>query len=87
MSLGVTVYTLCALTASFCAWMLWRGFRASGARLLGWSSTCFALLAVSNVVLVVDLAVLPTVNLYIIRNISALLAVAAMLYGLVCDER
>jgi hypothetical protein len=85
--LGASIYTLCALAAIFCAWLLLRAYRASGARLLAWSSLCFALLAVNNVVLVVDLVLLPAVNLFIVRNISALLAIGAMLYGLVCDER
>ena len=85
--MGAGIYTLCAVAASFCAWLLLRAYRASRARLLAWSSVCFALLAVNNVVLVVDLVLFPAVNLFVIRNVSALLAIAAMLYGLVCDER
>lgn len=85
--MGASIYSLCAVTASFCAWLLFRAFRASGARLLFWSSLCFTLLALNNFVLVIDLAILPAVNLFIIRNVSALLALCAMLYGLICDER
>ena len=36
------VYVLCALTALACAVLLFRGYRASGARLLLWSAVCFA---------------------------------------------
>lgn len=85
--MGTSIYTLCAVAAGFCAWLLLRAYRASRARLLAWSSLCFAILAVNNVVLVVDLVLLPAVNLFVIRNVSALLAIGAMLYGLVYDER
>jgi hypothetical protein len=54
---------------------------------LFWSAACFALLAVSNVAVVLDLVVFPSVNLFIVRNAAALLAILAMLYGLVWDER
>jgi hypothetical protein len=83
--MGASIYGLCMITAAGCAWLLFRAFIGSGARLLAWSSTCFALLAVNNLVLVVDL-LLPSVNLFLVRNLCALLAVAALLYGLIWDE-
>lgn len=85
--MGPTIYGLCALSATCCAWLLFRAYGASKARLLAWSGLCFGLLALNNIVLVVDLVVLPSVNLLIVRNVCALLAIAAMLYGLICDER
>ena len=85
--MGATIYGLCALSTTCCAWLLLRAYSASRARLLAWSGICFALLALNNIVLVVDLVVLPSVNLLIVRNVSALLGIAAMLYGLISDER
>lgn len=84
--MGATIYGLCTVTSACCAWLLVRAFFASRARLLFWGSVCFALFAINNLVLLLDLVFLSSVNLVIVRNISALLAVCAMLYGLVCDE-
>jgi hypothetical protein len=56
------VYFLCAATSIACAWLLFRGYRASKTRLLFWSSLCFVGLAMNNVLLVVDLVLLPSVD-------------------------
>ena len=39
------VYVLCFLTSTACAWLLGRSYARTGARLLLWSSICFAFLA------------------------------------------
>ena len=80
-----TVYILCLLTSSICAWLLGRSFARSGARLLMWSSACFVLLAASNLVLVVDLLVFPEVNLRIGRLLLSLAAVIVLIFGFVWD--
>jgi hypothetical protein len=87
MIFGAIVYGLCTVVAACCAGLLVRAFVGSRARLLLWGSVCFALLAINNLALVLDLVILSSINLFIVRNLSALLAVCAMLYGLVCDER
>jgi hypothetical protein len=80
-----TVYTLCLLTSTACAWLLGRSFRRTGARLLLWSAACFALLAVNNLLLVLDLLVFPDVSLRLARLLSALAAVAVLVAGCVWD--
>jgi len=85
--MGELVYGLCAATAACCAWLLFHAFRGSGARLLLWSSICFGLLAINGALIVVDLRIVPSVDLFAIRNATALLAVIVMLYGLVWDNR
>ena len=80
-----TVYILCFLTSSACAWLLGRGFRKSGARLLLWSSLCFLFLAGNNLVLVLDLLVFPDVNLRLGRLLLSLLAVVVLLFGFIWD--
>jgi len=79
------VYILCVLTSLACSVLLWRGYRRSRARLLMWSSLCFAGLAINNALLVVDLRVLPAVDLSIWRTIPALVGIALLIYGLVWD--
>jgi hypothetical protein len=81
------VYLLCAATSILCAVLLLRGFRASKTRLLFWSSLCFAGLALNNVLLLVDLLVVPAFDLSIYRNLVALASMLILLYGLVREER
>lgn len=81
------IYSLCALTSIICAVMLWRSWRASGARLLFWSALCFAALSVNNVLLVLDKVFFPVeVSLYSWRLAAALLAVLLLLFGLIWEE-
>lgn len=83
--MGATVYILCSVTSIVCAGLLIRGYRASQARLLFWSSLCFIGLAINNVLLVVDLVLVPQIDLSPVRNLSALVAVGTMLFGLIWD--
>jgi uncharacterized protein DUF5985 len=79
------VYILCFLTSAACAWLLGRSFRRTGAQLLLWSSICFGFLALNNLALVVDLAVLPDLDLRLLRLLLALAAVCALLFGFIWD--
>lgn len=80
------VYSLCALTAIACAVLLLRGYRRSRTRLLFWSALCFAGLALNNVLLLVDLYVVPDMDLFVARTSVALLAMMVLLYGLIWDS-
>lgn len=85
--MAALIYSLCALTSITCLVLLWRSWRASGARLLFWSALCFGALSVNNVLLVVDRVVLPTqVDLYLWRLGWAFAAVLLLLFGLVWEE-
>jgi hypothetical protein len=85
--LAALIYSLCALTSITCCVLLWRSWRASGARLLFWSALCFAALSVNNLLLVVDRVILPTeVSLYTWRLVAALSAVLLLLFGLIWEE-
>lgn len=79
------VYTLCFLTSSACAWLLARSYGRSGARLLLWSCLCFVLLAANNLVLVVDMLVIPKVDLRLGRLLLSLAAVGVLLFGFIWD--
>lgn len=81
------VYALCALTSGLCAVLLLRAYRASRARLLLWSSLSFIGLAFNNLLLFVDLVVLPTLDLLLYRSLMAALAVMVLLLGLIWDSR
>jgi hypothetical protein len=80
------VYVACALTSLACAVLLARAYRQTRARLLLWSSICFAGLFLNNALLIVDLRLVPTVDLLIVRELPALLGVAALVFGLVWES-
>lgn len=79
------VFVLCALTSLGCAVLLARGYRRSRARLLFWSAWCFSGLFLNNLLLIVDLRLLPGVDLAMWRSIPALAGVALLLYGIAWD--
>lgn len=80
------VYILCALTSVACAVLLLRAWKRTQSRLLLWSGLCFAGLALNNVLLFVDLVLLPTaVDLYVPRLVTGVASAAILLYGLIWD--
>lgn len=81
------VYVLCAITSIACATLLYRGFRASRTRLLFWSSLCFMGLALNNVILLVDVIVIPSMDLSIPRSLVALISLGVLLFGLIWEGR
>jgi len=84
-SVGSIVYALCALTSIACAVLLLRGYRRSGVRLLLWSGLCFAGLALNNVLLFIDVRVVPDVDLSLWRTIPAVIGIVILLYGLIWE--
>jgi hypothetical protein len=64
-----------------------RGYRQSRARLLFWAAICFAGLALNNVLLFVDLQMVPGADLSVWRTIPAALGASAFVYGLVMEVR
>jgi Family of unknown function (DUF5985) len=81
------VYVLCAATSLACAVMLLNGYRTSGTKLLFWSGLCFAGLTVNNLLLFVDLIVVPAIDLSLWRSTIALAALLVLIYGLVWETR
>ena len=81
------VYALCGLTSAICAGLLIRGYLLSRARLLLWAALCFVGLATNNVLLFVDLSLVPEVDLSIWRSLPTLIGLGLLLYGLVWETR
>ena len=80
------VYTLCFATSTLCAFLLGRSFRSTRSRLLFWSALCFALLAVVNFIVVLDMLVYPDIDFRPIRLWLSLVAVSVLLFGFIWDE-
>jgi hypothetical protein len=85
--MAAIIYGLCALTSFGCAWLLLRGYRRNGAALLKWSGLCFAGITVSNLILAIDLLVVPNIDLFAVRNAMTLLAMGLLLYGLIWEVK
>ena len=83
--MSTIVYGLCALTSLACAILLLRGYVKTRVTLLLWSALCFAGLAINNIILFVDLRVVPEVDLSAWRTLPAVSGVALLLYGLIWD--
>jgi hypothetical protein len=81
------VYALCSVTSLFCAFVLFRSYRSQRTRLLLWSTLCFAGLAASNMILVIDLIVFPEVDLRLVRTLVAYCSILVFLLGLVWESR
>jgi hypothetical protein len=79
------IYGLCMLTAASCAALLLRSYLETRHRPLLWSGLCFVGLTVSNVLLIVDLVLLPSVDLSAWRLSLGLAAVLLLLYGLIVE--
>jgi len=80
-----TVYLLCFATSAACAILLARSYVASRARILLWSSICFILLAANNLVVVIDMLLIPEINFRLPRLVLALAAVSVLLFGFIWD--
>lgn len=79
------VYLLCFATSTACAVLLARSYARTRARLLLWSALCFVLLAGNNLLVIVDLLVLPDVNLTVVRLGFSAAALAVLLFGFIWD--
>jgi hypothetical protein len=79
------VYMLGTLVTLACAILLLRGYIRGRKRLLLWSGLCFLGLAASNLLVFVDLVILPDVDLYVWRLLSAATAMMLLLFGLIWE--
>jgi hypothetical protein len=79
------VYILCAVTSVVCAVLLLRAARRTPNRLLFWSGNSFIALALANILLFVDLIMVPNYDLLLLRNIATFCGEAMLLYGLIWE--
>jgi hypothetical protein len=83
--LAPAVYLLCLASSALCAALLARRYTRSQTRLLLWASICFALLAVNNLLVVLDLLVVPAMDLSVVRLFASLAGVLILLYGFIWE--
>jgi hypothetical protein len=86
MTTSEAIYLLCAATSLVAAAMLFRQYRHRRTRLLFWSFVGFVGLAVNNVFLFVDLALVPNLDLSLPRTAAGAIGIIALVYGLIWES-
>jgi len=79
------VYLLCAGASALCTVLLFRAYLQNRKPLLFWSTACFVGLSINNLLLFLDLALLPQMDLRLPRTVSAIAAVSVLIYGFVWE--
>ena len=79
------VYLLCFLTSAACAGLLVRQYGKSKSPILLWSAACFVFLALANLFVVLDMMVLPDVDLRAARLWMTFIAVCVLLFGFIWE--
>ena len=80
------VYLLCAITSVVCAGLLVRSYRSHPTRIVLWSTLCFVGLAFNNILMFVDLVIVPELDLSVLRSATAFVAVILFLIGLLWED-
>jgi hypothetical protein len=83
--MALAAYLLCTLTSLLCVVLLLRSYRRSKIRLLLWVGLCFVGLSLNNILLIVDLLILPEIDLAIVRTIPTLVGLLVLIVGLVWE--
>lgn len=87
MTLAEVIYLLCTATSLVAAALLTRQYLRRRTPLLFWSSVAFAGFSVNNVLVYIDLAVLPEADLALLRSLIAAAAMLSLVYGLTKEAR
>ena len=82
------VLFILAIAASLgCTVLLFRSYLDSRLRILLWSALCFVCLTANNVLLFIDVVMLPaTIDLRIARHSMALVGMMFLLYGFIRES-
>lgn len=81
------VYTLCTIVSLVCAILLLRAYGLNRYKLLYWGGICFVGLTITNCLVIVDKLILPHIDLFPLRLVVSLIAIALLLYGLIWDTQ
>ena len=79
------VFFLCMVASALCMALLIRAWRRSGTALLLWSSLCFVFLALNNLLVFLDIVILPQSDLLPLRHVASLGAVSVLLVGFIWE--
>jgi hypothetical protein len=81
--LGQIIYILCALTSAGCTFLLFGRYRKTRVSLLFWSAVAFLAFTLTNILLYIDLILVPDIDFVVVRNSITLVGAIVLLYGLI----
>ena len=84
-TLPAVVYVLCMAASITCAVLLARTYARTRSRLLLWTALSFGLLAVNNLLLVLDMVVFTQIDFQPWRALTFLSALLVLLYGFIWE--
>lgn len=85
--MAAIVYLLCTLSSILCTYLVFRTYRASGARFLLSCTIGFSGLAVANAILFIDLLLVPGVDMLVYRQLTTFISLLALVWGFVWETR
>jgi hypothetical protein len=80
-----SVFLLCFLTSFAATILVYRSYLQNRTVLLLWCALGFVALSLNNLLLFIDIVILPDTDLLPLRDLSALTAVGLLLYGFVWE--
>ncbi len=85
--MAAVVYILCMFLSFMCFVLLYKGYQQNKFRLLFWSAWGFLGFALNNLLLFIDLIVIPNgADLSLVRTVPALIGMSTLVYGLVTEQ-
>ena len=81
------VYVLCAVTAFGCCALLLRAYKHRRVALLLWCGLFFLALTAENIILFIDVVIVPRTDLTLLRRGVALIGTLLLLYGLIWSPK
>jgi hypothetical protein len=84
---SIALYVVTILTTLLCAILLLRAWFRVRNRLLLWSSLCFVGLTIDNILVLGDMVLFPSIDLYTYRLASAAISISLLLFGLIWERQ
>ena len=83
----LVLFLLAIVTSLACTVLLFRGYLQTQLRILLWSALCFVCLTANNLLLFIDLVLLPAdVDLRVLRHGTALVGMLFLIYGFIRES-
>jgi hypothetical protein len=83
--LSIALYVVTILTTLLCSVLLLRAWLHVRNRFLLWSGLCFVGLTIDNILVLADMVVFPSIDLYTYRLASTAVSISLLLFGLIWE--